>query len=229
MKKLIATLLCLAALTPARAAADEAVPAVPAPAAAGRDITDLGEGLDYLRVHAVGASLGQLERVMASDRSAVIDLRYTAASASDAHALSDVLARRKPGAALLLLVSPLTPATLTSSLLKLPASALTLGIEGSLPTPAVVVAQPPDVDRRAYDALDGGMPLADLITGRIEKERFDEAELVKEFQNGNLNAAPPPTPDPTKPEPEKAPVLTDRVLQRAVHLHRALAALHPRR
>jgi hypothetical protein len=53
---------------------------------------------------------------------------------------------------------------------------------------------------------------------------------MEEFKNGNADAAPPPAPDPTeakdgaaetKPEP---PV--DRVLQRAVHLHRALLALH---
>jgi len=48
---------------------------------------------------------------------------------------------------------------------------------------------------------------------------------VKEFEHGNPNAAPPAEPDLAKPAPEKAPVLTDRVLQRAVHLHRALAAL----
>ncbi|MSU45657.1 MAG: hypothetical protein EXS42_00655 [Lacunisphaera sp.] len=80
-------------------------------------------------------------------------------------------------------------------------------------------------DRRAYDALETGTPLATLISGKVEKDRFDEATLVKEFKNGNPDASPPPLPDPTALKsaaaPEKLVPLTDRVLQRAVHLHRA--------
>ena len=82
-------------------------------------------------------------------------------------------------------------------------------------------------------ALGQGTLPAILVTGKIEKERFDEATLVQEFNNGNPDAEPPPLPDPTRPKlneaaPVKAPLI-DRVLQRAIQLHRALLALENRR
>jgi len=58
---------------------------------------------------------------------------------------------------------------------------------------------------------------------------------VHEFKNGHPDAEPPPAPDPTAAKPagdtakETPPVPpTDRVLQRALHLHRALLALKAR-
>ncbi len=190
---------------------------------------DLGEDLAYVRVHRVADALPLLDllnRVQSKSSALVLDLRYPLISEADVPALALTLAQRSAPTPLFVLVSPQTPAALVAALAKLPSPALTIGVSESRPLPAVVVNQPADVDRRAYDALDGGMSLETLITGKIEKERFDEAELVKEFENGNANAAPPPDPDPTKKaDAEKAPVLTDRVLQRAVHLHRALLAL----
>lgn len=228
MKSLRACLavLSLAALPALADPAPPAASAVPAPAAkpAASDAGDLGEGLGYVRVHRLADALPELERRLSSDPALVVDLRYAKATEQDVPALALALARRAAAAPLFVLVSPQTPAVLVPALIKIVPPALTLGIDGSLPAPAVVVAQPAEVDRRAYDAFDGGMTLAALVTGKIEKERFDEAELVKEFQNGNANAAPPPEPDPSKPA-DQAPVLTDRVLQRALHLHRALAAL----
>ena len=74
-----------------------------------------------------------------------------------------------------------------------------------------------------------GTPVETLISGKIEKDRYDEATLVQEFKNGNPEAAPPQPPDPTAAKatdaPAKPPVLVDRVLQRAVHLHAARLAL----
>ncbi|MBI2513759.1 MAG: hypothetical protein HYV96_17465 [Opitutae bacterium] len=229
--RVLALLLAVVAPLPA-VAADAASPApsaAAAPALAAKadasEPFDLGEGLGYLRAHRVADALPVLERAMTSGQALVLDLRFATAAKSDAPALALALAQRAPAAPLFVLVSPQTPAMLTSALAGLRPPALTLGVDGSLPSPAVVVAQPADVDRRAYDALESGMPLGALITGKIEKERFDEAELVKEFEHGNPNAAPPADPDPSQPAAEKAPVLTDRVLQRAVHLHRALLAL----
>jgi hypothetical protein len=224
---------CLIALLLfARSAFADPVPvpaaAVTAPAAKTEapDIYDLGEGLGYLRVPRVADSLPLLDRALAKGDALIVDLRYAQAAEQDAPALALTLAQRKSPAPVFVLVSPQTPAVLATALAKLPTPTLTVGVADSIPRPAVVVAQPADLDRRAYDALDGGMPLEALITGKIEKERFDEAELVKEFENGNAHAAPPPEPDPTqKADAEKAPVLTDRVLQRAVHLHRTLTAL----
>ncbi|MBX3736441.1 MAG: hypothetical protein KF715_07130 [Candidatus Didemnitutus sp.] len=224
-----ATLSLLALCVPAIAAdaSSAATPATTSSAAlapvAATEPYDLGEGLGYIRVQRITESLDLLSRTLPRGTALVLDLRYTSATDGDAAALAGALAQRTGGAPLFVLVSPQTPAALTPVLLK--TSAVTLGVDESLPAPAVVVAQSVDADRRAYDAFAGGMPLETLIAGKIEKERFDEASLVKEFEHGNPNAAPPPEPDPTKPAPEKAPVLTDRVLQRAVHLHRALAAL----
>lgn len=222
---LVALLACPAAIFAATAAAPSA-----APATTFAEVNDLGEGLGYIRVHQLADSLELLGRTLPQARALVLDVRYASATESDAATFARVLGTRTGNAPLFVLVSQQTPVALTPALLKLPAGSVTLGIAGSLPEPAVLVQQPEDVDRRAFAAFDGGMPLAALITGKIDKERFDEAELVKEFQSGNTNAAPPATPDPTKPNAsaEKAPVLTDRVLQRAVHLHRALAAFKPR-
>lgn len=190
---------------------------------------DLGEGLTYLRVHSVGESAAAVKSALASGRATVIDLRYASTSVEDAAALSAALGPRNSRTPLLLLVSPQTPAALLPTLTPLRPGVLTLGIAGSRPAPAVVVEQPADADRRAYDAFDTGAKLGDLVSGKIEKERFDEASLVQEFKNGNAHAAPPPTPDPSAPPAEeKIPALTDRVLQRAIHLHRALAALRSR-
>lgn len=224
--KSLSLLAALCALTlPAPTFAADAAPSVSADtsAAIASELHDLGEGLGYLRVHRVADAQDLLARTLPRGTALVIDLRYTTASDDDATAFGGVLARRSGGAPLLVLVSQQTPAALTPVLLKTPA--VTLGVAESLPVPTVVVAQTADADRRAYDAFDGGMTLEALITGKIEKERFDEASLVKEFEHGNPNAAPPAEPDLAKPTPEKAPVLTDRVLQRAVHLHRALGAL----
>lgn len=212
----------------------EAAPTSAAPAAAERANVktaapyDLGEDLAYVRVHRVADALPLLDllnRVQSRGSALVLDLRYPVINEADVPALALTLAQRSAPTPVFVLVSPQTPDVLMPALAKLPSPALTIGIRESRPLPAVAVSQSADVDRRAYDALESGMPLEALITGKIEKERFDEAELVKEFENGNANAAPPPEPDPSKPAAEKAPVLTDRVLQRAVHLHRALLAL----
>jgi len=162
----------------------------------------------------------------------VLDLRYATANDESAAALRSALAGRSSNVPLFILVSPATPTALAPVISASPA--LTLGASGSLPAPKVVVQTDATADRRAYDALDTGTALAQLISGKIEKERFDEATLVQEFKNGNPDAAPIPTPDPTAAKPagasEKEPPspLVDRVLQRAVHLHRALLALKPR-
>lgn len=186
---------------------------------------DLGAGLGYLRVHSLAAALEETARTLAQGTALVLDLRGATATDASASDLSALFARRNGPAPLFILVSPRTAPELTAPLLRPIPHVVLLGVAEALPTPQIVVTQPADADERAYEALDRGVALDALITGKIEKERFDEAELVKEFQNGNPNAAPPPEPDPTKPAPEKAPVLTDRVLQRAVQLHRALVAL----
>lgn len=196
------------------------------------ELTDLGQGLSYLRIHSVADSEVALRKAVPGAGALVLDLRYATASDESSVTLKTAIAGRSPNTLLFILVSPATPPGLGPVISA--SSALTLGTAGSLPAPRVVVQTEAITDRRAYDALDAGTPLAKLISGKIEKERFDEATLVQEFKNGNPDAAPLPPPDPTVAKPagtlEKEPPapLVDRVLQRAVHLHRALLALKPR-
>lgn len=192
---------------------------------------DLGSGLAYLRVHSAADSC----KAVASAGALVLDLRYTAADETSAAELKTALATRPANAPLFILVSPDTPAVLAPVIHQSPA--LTLGIVGAKPSPKVVVQAEAAADRAAYAALEAGAAVAALVSGKVEKERYDEATLVAEFNNGNLDAQPPPAPDPTAPaagkpeepkaggDPAKPVVPTDRVLQRAVHLHRALLAL----
>lgn len=185
---------------------------------------DLDQGLAYLRVHSLADDQAVIARATHTAHALVLDLRYATASDDALAALRTALANRAPGTPLFVLVSPATPPALANAV----ADELTLGPTGTLPEPKVAVQTDAATDRRAYDAHESGLALADLITGKIEKDRYDEASLMKDFKSGNIAAEPPPGPDPTatKPgAPEKVPVLTDRVLQRAMHLHRALLAL----
>lgn len=185
--------------------------------------TDLGQGLSYLRVRSPADSC----KAVAAPGALVLDLRYATTDAAAVVELQSALAARPAGAPLFVLVGPATPPALLPLVRQPPA--LTLGLAGMSPAPRVAVKTDAATDRKAYEALEAGTTLDALITGKIEKERFDEATLVEEFNNGNPDAMPPPPPDPTAPKadgaPDKPAVLTDRVLQRAVHLHRALLAL----
>ncbi|MBI2515716.1 MAG: hypothetical protein HYV95_02260 [Opitutae bacterium] len=199
---------------------------------------DLGQGLGYLRVHSLNADEQAVTEALGSGQALVLDLRGAIADKLNAKELRDTLALRGGKEPLFVLVGPLTPPDLTETLATAPGKPVTLGVRAAVPAPQVVVQQAPETDLRAFEALESGLPLADLISGKIEKERYDEAALMNDFRNGNTEAEPPAPADPTATAPatkpkgaekaEKAPVLIDRVLQRAVHLHRALLALRPR-
>lgn len=194
-------------------------------------VRDLRQGLAYLRVHSLGDAQSALEAALKQTQPLVLDLRYTTVSADSAAALRDALVGRGvPSAPLFILVSPATPRVVADALAQLPANALTLGDASSNPAPKTIVQTTPETDRRAYDALDAGTPLEALLSGKIDKNRYDEATLVKDFTNGNHNPEPPPPPDPAAKKsdstPPAPPPLTDRVLQRAVHLHRTLLSLN---
>ena len=208
MKKFLGSLILLCAF------------AVLAPAAAP---ADLGQGLAYLRAHSLADDAAAITAALPARTPLVLDLRYVTANGDSAAALGAALAGRAAGMQLFILISPTTPAAVAAVV----SGELTLGPTGTQPAPKVTVRTDAATDRRAYDAHESGLALDALITGKIEKERYDEASLMKDFKNGNTAAdGPPPGPDPTKPgAPEKVPTLTDRVLQRAVHLHRALLAL----
>jgi len=203
------------------------------------ELTDLGEGLSYLRVQSFGDSAKGLDAAVRERDFLVVDLRHAATTAESAGLLRAALAARTSKQPAFILVGPATPAAIGEVLNSATDHCLTLGVKESAPAPQVIIDQPAATDRLAYEALDSGQPLASLISGKITKERYDETALMKEFNGGNTNPSPPAGPDPTaKPNPEKSPTtepvapgvskvepLIDRVLQRAVHLHRAMLAI----
>ena len=199
------------------------------------ELTDLGGGLSYLRVHALDDSAKGLTSTIREHEFLVLDLRNATVTAESGDLIRIALNARESKQPVFILVSPATPKALAESLMEIANKCLTLGVKDSIPTPQVIIDQPAATDRLAYEALESGQKLDSLISGKIVKERFDESALMKEFASGNTNAAPPLSPDPTaKPaSAEKKPAatakppeqLTDRVLQRAIHLHRALLAI----
>lgn len=189
---------------------------------------DLGHNLSYLRVHSLADSAPQLRSALSAGRPFVLDLRYASAGDESLAVLRTALARHPRGTELFILISGATPAAVVEAVSQAPGACISLGAT-STRSARIEVRTDPAADRRAYDALEAGTPVAALISGKLEKERFDEATLVQEFKNGNHDAEPPAGPDPTAvrpdhPEPKAAP-LVDRVLQRAVHLHQAMLAL----
>jgi hypothetical protein len=201
---------------------------------------DLGNNLSYLRVHSLADAAPALQSALSVKHACVLDLRYATASDESIAALRAALAGHPAEAPLFILISPATPASVIAAINPAaPATFITLGIAGSRPSPKITVKTGAEIDRQAYDAFDTGTPIADLISGKIDKDRYDEATLVQEFKNGNTDPEPPLLPDPTKsksltgadkssePAAGVTQPLKDRVLQRALNLHQALLALRP--
>lgn len=206
------------------------------------EVMALSADLGYLRVHSIVQERGTIQEALQQSRALVLDLRRPLDERDAGETLHQELASHPAKSRLYVLVSPATPVPVVGAIAANSARLVTLGIKGSQPEPQVVVQQSAEDDRKAYDALTAGSTLADLVSGKIEKERYDEASLVQEFKNGNHDARPPAVPALRSPESEGgspaegseatqtkgngSPVRpTDRVLQRAMHLHRALLAL----
>ena len=214
--------------------------------AATTEPTDLGFNLSYLRVHSLADATPALGSALSASHAFVLDLRYATANDESVAVLRSALARHPREGSLFILISPATPAAVVEAINQTPGGCISLGAT-STRSARIEVKADPAADRRAYDAWEAGTPVEALISGKIEKERFDEATLVQEFKNGNHDAdlpgdrpgqtpagqqtgtVPPPGPDPTTakpgpPETREAPLI-DRVLQRAVQLHQAMLAL----
>ena len=217
MTNLLFLLLLLVSLSaPLRAAIHEAV--------------DLSPDLSYLPIRDLSEANPCLQSTLAQSRAVVIDLRYATTDDAATTGLRTALAQHPAGAPLYILLSPATPLDVVTVVNQTPGTCLTLSLSSAKSPGRIQVRTDPESDRRAYEALATGTAPATLISGKIEKARFDEATLVQEFHNGNPDAEPPPAPDPTAPKEQvgdaPAAPLVDRVLQRAVHLHQALIALH---
>lgn len=83
--------------------------------------------------------------------------------------------------------------------------------------PQVEVATTPEEDKLGYAGLRDGVSLDDLVDARVEKLRFDETRLLRERAGG-------PGAEEEKEE-EKARLPLDPILQRTLHIVKALQAL----
>jgi hypothetical protein len=195
--------------------------AAPAPA-------DLGDGLSYRQVSSL-ADAGPAVDSAATDKPAlVLDLRRTETTEASVATFLAALARHPADAPLFVLVSPETPSAIVAAVNRAPGACLTIGRADPRSSARVQVRTDAASDRRAFDAIAAGAPVGTLISGHVEKERFDEAALMDEFRKGNLDPEPAAEPDPSSGSAQKERPLVDRVLQRAVEIRRALLALRPK-
>ncbi len=189
---------------------------------------DLGQGLAYCRVHRLPADLpGPANK---KSRAVVLDLRFAASDAAGVTALDAWLKFRASATSpVLLLVNRATAPALTAMLADRESAAglVAIGATADEFTPDIAVASAPEAERTAYDALEHGTPVDALISDIPQKPRHDEAELAQQHRTPapGLDESDDPEPAPTAQKPAPPPPVTDRALQRAVHLHRALLAL----
>ena len=191
---------------------------------------DLGQNLSYVRLHRLPEDAAALTAAWSAP-ALIVDLRYPAVDGSPAiPAGRPVRPRTAP---LFVLIAPGTPVDALAALRTSAPALITLGLPAPGLTPDIALAVDPATDRRAYDALDAGTAVDALIIVKIAKQRFDEAALAREHEQGDdsTEATEPPPPVSGPPAataaaaPTPPPPLIDVVLQRAVQLHRALLAL----
>lgn len=183
---------------------------------------DLGQGLTYVRAATLPVDLPASQQV----RACVLDLRNAAGDEAAALALAAWLkfhaADRSP---VFILVNGDTAAPLRAALAsdRLPAGALTLGRPTTGFTPDIAVDFEPAAEAQVLAQLAAGTAPANLLQENAGKVRYDEAQMVRELAGEVSPAeAAADTPDATA---KPAAPLIDRTLQRAVQVHRGLAAL----
>jgi hypothetical protein len=220
---LLPALLCGAPATPA-------TPAGPAPSNGAGQVIE--PNLTYRRVHTLPDDLPALPPGPATG-TLVLDLRFVSASPEAATAFGEWLkARARPQAPVLVLINSGTAPGLLAPLTApaVPPGVVSIGPAVTDAVPDVAINLAAGDDRTAYDALEHGMPIADLINPKIDKVRHDEAAMARERAAGAGADAeddtPPVADEKPGPPPAVPPVApVDRVLQRAVQLHHALLAL----
>lgn len=183
---------------------------------------DLGDGLSYARVHALPSDLPTLPRP--APRAWILDVRYVAGGPNEAALLETwVSLNARPSSPVFLLVNASTGAALIARFSNRALPGLILvGPRRPGLRPDLAVATPPDLERRAYLALDAGTPILTLVTDYPGKPRVDEEKLTKEHLQ-DIDAPEQPIEDPS--HPSAPPPLIDAVLQRAVQVERGLVAL----
>jgi len=186
------------------------------PVLATAEVHDLGENLGYLRLRDAAT-----EAIPDVNGALVLDLRQAEdATTTAAERVRPLLAG--PGARFVLISRTTAPALL-ALLAEHSPTVFTLGAAGA-PDPDFTVNVSAEDDRRAYDALDQGTPLASLASPPLTKPRRDEASILQDRARRSGAPPPPAAAAPPPEEPAAAPA-GDPVLQRAVQLYRGLRAL----
>lgn len=193
---------------------------------------DLGQGLVYHRAHALPTELPTAEAGLTQP--CVLDLRFTTGDANAASVLAAWLKfHAQPRTPVIVIANAATSPAIRALLAHRTARAPAFVVVGTPSpefTPDVALTVTAEADRTAYDAAEQGTALDKLVTETLDKPRNDEARIARERLPSPLENETPRTP-PTdaaataNSEPPPTPALIDRVLQRAVHLHRALVAL----
>jgi hypothetical protein len=178
-------------------------------------VRDLGQGLSYFRVHALPADLPSAGP--AHPAPCVLDLRFASADDDGSSAMKAwIRFNAAPRTPIFVLVNSGTSSSLLSSLPRGLAGVIILAPESAKLGTDITVQVAPEIDRRAYDALEKGAGVDSLLADYPDKPRADEAFLEKE----HIPDSESPDPAADKPRP-----LVDSMLQRAVQLHRGLVAL----
>jgi hypothetical protein len=187
---------------------------------------DLGGGLDYLRVHTLPGELpGEFVQ---GRRGCVLDIRYVKGGAADAAALTSWIKGHAGAKTPVILLANaetsrdlLTPFANANSVRGL----IVIGPDASGYPSDLAVAQSAARERKAYEALEKGTPLAKLLDDNPPKERNDEARLEKEhLSDADMEADQAAEVEKDRASKNPRP-LVDRPLQRAVQVYQALVAL----
>lgn len=186
---------------------------------------DLGQGLRYVRVHRLP---GDLPTSGDAPGSLAIDLRFSASEAGGVEALAAWLKfRTSPARPTFVLCNEESDAAVRDALtsVKDTPGLLTIGPAADHFEPDIVIDVTADEDRAAYRAFESGTSLPQLLAENADKVRNDEAALARERTPvaGSDQEAPAAT-DPVDSKANTPPPI-DRVLQRAIQIHRGLVVL----
>jgi hypothetical protein len=182
-------------------------------------VHELGETLTYVRLSDLNMAPPDVSGVI------ILDLRY-AAPPEDPNlpALRPLL--QSTGRLRLVLVDAAPSQALRALLNQRDARVLTMGPNGLTPAADFPVKVDPLSDRTAYDALATGMDFNVLAGENQEKERMDEAALIRARVSGVRRPAAPPSAEPEAANPDAPPPPPrDALLQHAIRLARGLQAL----
>ena len=182
---------------------------------------DLGNGLNYYRLRQLPADLPA--KPAGAVPPCVVDVRYVKADTDAAIAfVAWVKFRATTRTPVFIVANSDTSASLVKPFTSQARGGgiAVLGIPTRSFSPHISVTSTADAERRAYDALEKGTPLVSVLTDNPSKVRNDEASLSRDrLADASADAADDALAGKQAPPP------VDAALQRAVHLHRALAAL----